>query len=66
MMLFTLHFQLHYIKSLIFCYIVGFFYINFSIHILDKNSMSLKANYLAISNDKQLASITKSLGVLSC
>ena len=43
MVLFTLHFQLHPIKSLIFCYIV------FSIHILDKNDMSLKDNYLTIS-----------------
>ena len=46
MVSFKLHFQLHSIKSLIFCYIVSF---NKRINFLDKNNMSLKVNYLTIS-----------------
>ena len=42
MVSFTLHFQLHPINSLIFCYI--FWFINFSINIVDKSYMSLKDN----------------------
>ena len=42
MVSFTLHFQQHQIKSLIVCYIVLF--IIFSLHILDRNNMSIKDN----------------------
>ena len=64
MVSFTLHFQLHPIKSLKFCEIVSFD--NFLIHILDLNNMSLKDNLLTIPKCKQLASITKTPRVISC